>query len=809
MKSTFLLNHLHTNKTSQQGRFFLSFVFVVLLLIGLIFLGLYLIQQDRIITKKFEGKRWDLPARVYSRPLDLYQGANVSDKALENWLKLLEYRQANNYSSVGTYQKQGNTYYIHARSFQFSSVDIEPKQIIKIALTDNKIQQIQTTERNDNGKIRLEPVWIGSIYPDNNEDRIILKLEDIPKPLIDALIATEDRGFYEHHGISVRGTSRAILSNLTGGARQGGSTITQQLIKNFYLNSDRTIKRKANEAVMALLLERHYSKDEILRTYMNEITLGQNGNQSVNGFGLASQFYFNRPLNELRLDQMALLVGLAKGSTQYNPILYPDRAKQRRNVVLHNMLMMGKIDNDTYQQAIEKELDVVAKPSIGQRRFPAFWDFLDIVKRELNESYEPEDLKNEGLKVFTTFDPNVQLSANQAVSDSLKRLKSNPKLKKLQSALVSANPQNGELLAVVGSSGEFTGFNRAVDTKRQVGSLLKPLIYLTAFEQGKYNLASGIDDSPIEVKVGFKTWKPSNYSGGSHGIVPLMTALANSYNLTAVRVGVDVGVENVVKQLKRIGIKKDIPTYPSTLLGAVDLSPMDMLNVYQVLATNGVKHEIHTINSVVDNKGRIIQGANTKQRQVLNPNATYLTQYAMQQVIKQGTAKSALSLGSHLNLAGKTGTTNDYKDAWFAGFSGNYVSVVWVGLDDNKPTGLTGGTGALPMWVNFMNRLIISPNQPSQPKDIQWQWLENGTGKISSAECDGAINLPIDSNYAPDHESDCQSNQDSNEPMADETETDTQESNNQESNHEQQDLANTDNQQPTDETQTLTNKGLL
>lgn len=217
---------------------------MVLLLIGLDFLGLYLIQQDRIITKKFEGKRWDLPARVYSRPLDLYQGANVSDKALENWLKLLEYRQANNYSSVGTYQKQGNTYYIHARPFQFSSVDIEPKQIIKIALTDNKIQQIQTTERNDNGKIRLEPVWIGSIYPDNNEDRIILKLEDIPKPLIDALIATEDRGFYEHHGISVRGTSRAILSNLTGGARQGGSTITQQLIKNFYLNSDRTIKEK-------------------------------------------------------------------------------------------------------------------------------------------------------------------------------------------------------------------------------------------------------------------------------------------------------------------------------------------------------------------------------------------------------------------------------------------------------------------------------------------------------------------------------------------------------------------------------------
>lgn len=806
MNPNFSPNSLYSTKTSQRGGFFLSFVFVVLLLVGLIFLSLYLIRQDRIITKKFEGKRWNLPAKVYSQPLELYQGAVVSNAELENWLNWLNYRKANNYESVGTYQKKGDVYYIHTRSFDFSSDDVEPKQIIKFSLNGNKVNQLQSTERNANGKIRLEPILIGGIYPDNNEDRIVMDLKQIPKPLIDALIATEDRAFFEHHGISVRGTSRAILSNLRGGARQGGSTITQQLIKNFYLNSDRTLKRKANEAVMALLLERHYSKDEILQTYMNEITLGQNGNQSVNGFGLASQFYFNRPLNELRLDQMALLVGLAKGPTQYNPLRYPERALDRRNVVLNNMLVTGKIDNETYQNAIQMPLGVVKKPSIGQSRFP---DFLDIVKRELNESYESDDLKNEGLKIFTSFDPNVQSYADKAVGESLQQLKkSNPKrLSGLQSALVSANPQNGELLAVVGSSSEFTGFNRAVDAKRQVGSLLKPLIYLTGFEQGKYNLASGVEDVPLEINTGgSKPWKPSNYSGASHGVVPLMTALANSYNLTAVRVGMDVGVDNVVTQLKRIGIKKDIPTYPATLLGAVDLSPMDMLNVYQVLATTGVKHDIHTIRSVVDNKGRIVQGSNTKQRQVLNPNATYLTQYAMQQVIKSGTAKPALALGEGLHLAGKTGTTNDYKDAWFAGFSGNYVSVVWVGLDDNKPTGLTGGSGALPIWINFMKRLHLTPNQPIEPQDIQWQWLENGTGKLANPDCAGAIRLPIDTHYAPDHESDCNTNTDSDDEQNIEQPADD----NQELlDSEQQRLQNIEENQENDETQDLTQEGLL
>lgn len=743
----------------------ISLFFVIVLLLALAVLAWYVMRQDRLITQKFEGKRWNIPAKVYSRPLELSQGAVLTPAQLDNWLNLLDYRMANSYRTVATFSKTTKKdktdgqplteYYIHERAFSFSNENNEPEQVIKLTLKNNTILSLQSTQPNNTGMARLEPVLIGGIYPDNNEDRIVLSLKDMPKPLIDALIATEDRGFYQHHGISVRGIARAIYSNLTGGMRQGGSTITQQLVKNFYLNADKTFKRKANEALMAILLEAHYGKGDILQTYMNEINLGQNGSHSVNGFGLASQFYFNRPLNELRLDQLAFLVGLAKGPTLYNPFRDPKAALERRNVVLDSMLVTSKIDQATHDDAIAKPLDVVKNPIIGKSRFP---DYLDIVKRELTVTYRADDLKNEGLKIYTSFDPSSQKAADEAVKDSLTSLKkSNPKqLSNLQAALVSADPRTGELLAVVGSGTEFTGFNRAVDAKRQVGSLLKPMIYLTAFEQGKYNLASGVVDNPLKVQLSNgETWTPANYGGGSHGTVPLLTALANSYNQAAVHVGLDVGVPNFTQQLNKMGLNSQLPNYPATLLGAVNLSPMDMLGLYQVLATGGYQRKIHTIRGIVDSQGRLIQGNSLQNKQVVPPAPAFLTNYAMQQVIKDGTAKAALELGDTLNLAGKTGTTNDYRDAWFAGYSGNYVNVVWVGRDDNQPTGLSGGNGALPMWINYMKRVPLSPVTIPQPESIEWLWLENGQGKLSNEKCPNAIYLPVSTENLPQDSSDC------------------------------------------------------
>lgn len=739
---------------SQQRGLVFSSILLIVIIAGMVLLALYLIKLDRTITHKFEGKRWDIPAKVYSQPLELYQGANVDNSTIKTWLELLNYQSNKAYDRTGTYRRSGNTYFIHTRGFTYSSSDIDTEQVIKMTIAGNKIESIQSTLPAKSGIIRLEPVSIGGIYPDSNEDRMVVSLDEVPQPLIDALIATEDRGFYEHKGVSIRGIARAVINNFSGGSRQGGSTITQQLIKNFYLNSDRTLKRKANEALMAVLLELHYSKDEILQTYLNEIYLGQNGNRSINGFGLAAQFYFNQPLNELRLDQQALLVGMAKGPSVYNPRRHPNDSKARRNIVLSNMLEMGTLSQADYDKAIERSLGIVDKPVEGKSQFP---DFLDIVKRELNTVYYSDDLKNEGLTIISTLDPIAQLAADKAVDKKLGELRrSSSKTKDLQGALVSANPETGELVSVVGSGSEFTGFNRAVDAKRQVGSLLKPIIYMTALESGRYNLASSVDDSPITVNLNDGTkWNPKNYDNRDHGYVPFTTALSQSYNQAAVRLGMEFGINTFAKQLQRMGIKEKISPYPSALLGSVNLSPMDMLGIYQVFATGGFRTPIHSIRSVIDDRGRILQRTGLNTQRSIPPETNFLTNYALQQVVASGTAKRAQSLGSNLNLAGKTGTTNDYRDAWFAGYSGNYVSVVWVGRDDNKPIGLSGGTGALPVWVDYMSRLKLTPVSLPEPEGIEWLWLENNSGKLSNERCADARYLPVMSAHLPEEASSC------------------------------------------------------
>ncbi|MGM8884984.1 penicillin-binding protein 1B [Psychrobacter sp. 1U2] len=738
---------------SKQGGIVFSSILLIIVIVAMVLLALYLIKLDRTITHKFEGKRWDIPAKVYSQPLELYQGANVDRDTMKTWLDLLNYQSNKAYDRTGSFHRSGNTYFIHTRGFSYSANDVDKEQVIKMTLANNKIQSIQSTEQNDTGIIRLEPVSIGGIYPDSNEDRLVVSLDEVPQPLIDALIATEDRGFYEHKGVSIRGITRAVVNNFSGGSMQGGSTITQQLIKNFYLSSDRTLKRKANEALMAVLLELHYSKDEILQTYLNEIYLGQNGNRSINGFGLASQFYFNKPLNELRLDQQAMLVGMAKGPSVYNPRRHPEAAKTRRDVVLSNMQATGKLTAEDYAAATEKSLGVVDKPVEGKSQFP---DFLDIVKRELNDVYYADDLKNEGLTIISTLDPIAQLAADKAVDRKLGELRRNSsKTKDLQGALVSANPETGELVSVVGSGSEFTGFNRAVDAKRPVGSLLKPIIYMTALESGRYNLASSVDDSPVTVNLSDGDWNPKNYDGRDHGYVPLTTALAKSYNQSTVRLGMEFGLDTFARQLRRMGIEEKISPYPSALLGAVNLSPMDMLGVYQVFATGGFRTPIHSIRTVIDDRGRILQRTGLNTQRSVPPEANFLTNYALQQVVKEGTARRAQSLGSELNLAGKTGTTNDYRDAWFAGYSGNYVSVVWVGRDDNKPIGLGGGTGALPIWIDYMRRLKLTPVAMAEPEGIEWLWLENNSGKLSNERCANARYLPVMSAYLPEEASEC------------------------------------------------------
>ncbi|MBK0063180.1 MULTISPECIES: penicillin-binding protein 1B [unclassified Acinetobacter] len=727
----------------ERGIGFFALIFSVIIIGVFLAFSIYLIRLDNVIRDKFEGQRWDIPAKVFARPLELYTNAPVSQNDFSQELGLLGYKNAQNYTKSGSYVVQGNTMYVHTRGFDFGD-STEPEQVLQVSFTNDQIADIRATKPSSTGIARLEPLLIGGIYPQHNEDRVLIKLDKVPKTLIEALVATEDRNFYSHHGISVRGTARALVSNVTGGRRQGGSTLTQQLVKNFYLSPERTLKRKANEAFMAMLLELHYSKDEILEAYLNEVNLGQNGSYSINGYGLASQFYFGLPLRELNIAQQAYLVGLVQGPSLYNPWRNPEAALKRRNIVLNNMLVMGYLTQDQYKKESARPLGVVSKPSLGPAKFP---DFLDIVRRQLRSEYQENDLTNQGLRIFTTLDPIAQTRIQDAFKSSVEQIaKRNPaRLKDLQGAVLVEHPENGELIAAVGSTQDFTGFNRAVDAKRQVGSLLKPVIYLNAIESGRYNWASQIQDAAVNIPVGGdKSWTPKNYSGGEHGVVTLQQALANSYNLSAVRLGQEFGLSAFTNNLKKFGVTSDIPNYPSAFLGAINMSPMEMLSIYGNFATGGFKYPTRAIRSVVDANGHVLERFGLNVQQTIDPSAAYILNYGLQQVMRSGTGKAAYSsLSSDLNLAGKSGTTNDTRDSWFAGYSGNHLAVVWLGLDDNKVTGLTGSSGALPVWTNVMKQLRQQPVNLRQTDDVQWQWIDSATGNLSAQGCEGAMYIPM------------------------------------------------------------------
>ncbi|MEQ1324645.1 penicillin-binding protein 1B [Acinetobacter soli] len=739
----------------ERGIGFFALIFSVLVIGGFIAFSIYVIRLDTVIRNKFEGQRWDIPAKVFARPLEIYTNASISQANFTQELNMLGYKSSDSYTKPGSYVNQGNSMYVHTRGFDFGDSS-EPEQVLEVTFGADQVTDVRATKPSSTGIARLEPMLIGGIYPQHNEDRVLIKLNKVPKTLIEALIATEDRNFYHHHGLSIRGTARALVSNVTGGKRQGGSTLTQQLVKNFYLSPERTLKRKVNEALMSLLLEFHYNKDEILEAYLNEVNLGQNGNYSINGYGLASQFYFGLPLRELNVAQQAYLVGLVQGPSLYNPWRNPEGALKRRNTVLNNMLVMGYLSQAEYEQESARPLGVLSKPSVGTAKFP---DFLDIVRRQLRSEYQETDLTNQGLRIFTTLDPIAQTRIQDAFKASVGQLaKGNPsRLRDLQGAVLVSHPENGELVAAVGSTQDFTGFNRAVDAKRQVGSLLKPVIYLNAIESGRYNWASRIQDKAVNVPTGSdQSWTPKNYSGGEHGEVTMAQALANSYNLSAVRLGQEFGVSAFTNKLKKFGVTSEIPSYPSVFLGAVNMSPMEMLSIYSNFATGGFKYPTRAIRSVVDANGKVLERFGLNVEQTIEPSSAYVLNYGLQQVMASGTGRSAYnSLPSSLKLAGKSGTTNDTRDSWFAGYSGNYVAVVWLGLDNNKVTGLTGSSGALPVWTNVMRQLRQQPVNLKQTDDVQWQWIDVASGNLSAQGCGGAMYIPMLRSTVPHQATSC------------------------------------------------------
>jgi penicillin-binding protein 1B len=706
--------------------------------IGLIALLAWILYLDRIVTTQFEGRRWTLPAQVYAEPTELYVGQTFDADALEQELRRLGYHRVDAPKDPGSYRRRGSRIDFVSRRFQFSDA-VQESQLLTVTTGRSAIESISNTSGADVPIFRLDPLLIGSIFPIHGEDRVVVTPDQVPPLLPAALKVVEDRKFDSHHGVNVSAILRAAWVNFRAGQiEQGGSTLTQQLVKSYFLDNRRTLGRKIEEAVMAMLLEVHFEKGDLLNAYINEIYLGQDGRRAVHGFGLASQFYFGKPLAELQLHEIALLVAIVRGPSYYDPHRHPDRAKIRRDLVLKLMSEFHIVEDKAAQQAMKKPLGVVRSGTQAGSYYPAF---LDLVRRTLRRDYREEDLTEAGLRIFSTLNPLVQSRAETTLAQELDRLDKTRKKKPdeaLEGVVVVTAPQNGEVIALVGGrQATFEGFNRALDARRSIGSLVKPVIYLAAMESGRFNEATIVEDGPVEVKLANgQVWAPKNYSQQFYGPVPLVRAIAQSLNLATVHLGLDVGLPNVTREFKTLGLSEEPPQLPSVLLGSVDVSPLEVAQLYNAFASGGFNTPLRAVRAVLDAQGKPLKSFALEVTPVATPQAIYQVNQMLVQVMERGTGAAArANLPSGLVVAGKSGTSSDYRDSWFAGFSGSHLAVVWVGYDDNAPTGLTGSSGALTIWSKLMGSINTSSLSLTLPQGLTETSIEFMTGFAARPDC--------------------------------------------------------------------------
>jgi penicillin-binding protein 1B len=723
-------------------------IFVVLAIVAVV-AGAWIMHLDRVVTKQFQGRHWSVPAHVYAAPLELYAGARISANDLEEELRRVHYRPGDPAGGPGLYRRIGNAFDIRTRRVRFID-EQRDAQLVSIHADASAITSMRQADGADLPVFRLDPPVIGSVFPIHGEDRLVVSPEEIPALLRNGIKLIEDRRFDEHHGVDTLGVLRAIWVNLRAGrVVQGGSTLTQQLVKNYFLTDAQTFDRKATEAVMALRLEAHYPKDEILVAYLNEVFLGQDGERAIHGFGLGSEFYFAKPLGELDAGELALLIGMVKGPSYYDPRKHPERALARRNLVLKEFTDAHLIDANAAQRAAAAPLGL--RPG-GGSYVPAY---IDLVRRHLKRDYAEADLAAAGLSVYTSLDPRAQASAERALTRDLQLLdaKSAARSEHLQGAVIVAEPNSGDVVAVVGGRETDTAgtFNRALDARRPIGSLVKPAVYLTALESGRYTAASLIDDAPIEMKLpDGSIWAPQNFEHNVNGSVTLAKALAESLNLATVKLGMDLGLSKVADTLQSLGLESSTALNPSMLLGAVEMSPLEVVQVYTSLANGGFRARLRAVRAVLDEQGRPLKHFKVQVEPAAPPAAVYQLLRMLMLVPTHGTARDAAAhLPRGLVIAGKTGTSSDTRDSWFAGFTGSYLSVVWVGYDDNRVTGLTGAAGALPVWADTMASLKPVSFEPIAPDSAEDRWIGFDDGLETTPACSpGAVLIGVPKNTA-------------------------------------------------------------
>ena len=721
----------------------LKLITYVSLIIFLIISIAYISILDSKVVNKLDGVLWTVPAKVYARPLELAEGGKINVDVLKKELEILSYELTKGIPDTpGEFSQSQQSVNIFIRGFGSQ----EPG-LYRLKIENDKIDSIKRKDGISIDLIQLEPLSIGGMFPSHLQDRILLNFSQVPKDLEEMILVVEDRNFYSHKGISLKSIMRAFIKNTKAlGIEEGGSTITQQLAKSLFFSPEQTIRRKIKEAIAALLIEMHYSKQEILLAYINDVFIAQSGRRAIHGFGLASQFFFGTDLKNLSLDQKALLVGMLKGPSLYSPINNPDRAKTRRDLVLSLIKNDSLITEEEYLDLKGKSLKVIPPSFKSLSKYPAF---NDIVILDLRKNFDDSDLRTKGLKIITNLDPVVQDYLEESIKDTKLKLKRRygSQLNGLEGAGIVIDSFSGEVVAAIGSTKPNNyGFNRAINAVRPIGSLVKPFIYLSALQHyTKYNLSTLLDDSKLSVSLpGGKLWEPNNFDKKFHGNVPLHVALSESYNVATTRLGMELGYSVVQETFTKLGIEKKIPKYPSIFVGSFEMTPLEAIQAYQTIASEGFYSPLNSIRTVESSGDVLSLSYPYKVEQRFRPEPIYLLKFVLKQTFISGTARGFSSrVIEKWKTGGKTGTSDDQRDSWFVGYAGNYLMVVWLGFDDNRKSPLTGRTGALQVWKNFMSRLDPIAYEVRKPSRIRYEWVDVKDGLLSGERCKGSILIPF------------------------------------------------------------------
>ena len=717
--------------------------FVKLSVVVLSLVAAYLFYLDAQIQPRFEGNKWQVPAQIYARPLTLDLKQEITPQEVIDELNLLGYRREATADEVGEYAASTDALMIYRREFYYPDA-IYPEQVMRITWENGRINKIKVLDNgNTLTRTSLEPWLVSRLVSGLGEDRMLVADADIPAMLKKGLVIVEDKQFYEHHGVAPLSIVRAFMANITAGRTvQGGSTLTQQLVKNLFLTRERSYIRKLREAAMALVIDFRYSKEEILNAYINEVFLGQNGAVAVHGFGLASHFYFNKPLHELQIEEIATLVGLVKGPSYYDPKRHTERMTQRRDLVLRLLFEEHEISRAEYEDALNTPLKTNNDPSLASGKHPAF---MDQVREELKVVVRDKAERLAGVKVFTTLDINAQRRAEKAVKTIVKAKSKAYKQPDLEAALVMSDIKTGGIRAMVGGKQtSYAGFNRALNAYRPIGSLIKPVVYLAALEQPeRFNLASILEDKPISYDdAKGKKWQPLNADKKFRDQVLLVEGLTYSYNVPSVNLAAAIGFDEVVSTLNRLGADKRVKPLPSVALGAVDLSPLQVNQVYQTISNNGLLRPLYALYSVSSHNNTLIWKRTEESQIRANEDATYLLNYALHKVTLEGTAKRINVEFPSINMAGKTGTTDDYRDSWFSGFDRNLVTSVWLGNDDNTPINMSGASGALAVFINLQKQQSPKTLVRRFPDSLTIAHFNQDTGQRTLPGCPNVVSLP-------------------------------------------------------------------